>query len=72
MRLLGLLISVLIMAGVMVYAYRYYFDTRSTSTGLDTSIPSVEQQVKSMQEGVQEYDQKMKNYEDVIDQKLQR
>jgi hypothetical protein len=68
MRLLGLLISVSILAGVMVYAYRYYFTAKPNTSGLDTSLPAVEQQVEKMQDKVELYDQKMKNYEEIIDQ----
>ncbi len=67
MRLLGLLFTALIIAGLALFVYQRLFGLQSASqNGFDTSLPAVTSAVGNMQDKIQNYDQKMLEYQDSI------
>lgn len=66
MRLIGILISVCILAYLLMFTFKRLYTPQPNSAGLDTSLPAVNKQVENLQNTTKMYDDNLKKQQDLL------
>jgi hypothetical protein len=66
MRLIGILITVLILAFMFSLLFKRLYSPTPNSSGLDTSIPGVNRQVESLQDTTKKYNDTLKSQQNLL------